>query len=151
LLFYPYQLPTGIIFVENGILLVLTKMKKTFLFSLLLLMITISLKAQKNTDTLLTQSDSFKVSFVNGNLSIKMPSYTFENYLNVQKPFIIRSRNGRHPLLVIDGAISNHDTLGLNVTDIKSITVLKDGSAMKLYGEKGKGGVILITTKNKTN
>jgi len=37
------------------------------------------------------------------------------------------------------------------VSNIKSITVLKDGSAMKLYGEKAKDGVILITTKNKTN
>ncbi len=80
-----------------------------------------------------------------------MPSYTFENYHNVQKPLIIRSIDGRHPLLVIDGAISNYDTSGLNVSDIKSITVLKDGSAMKLYGEKGKNGVILITTKTKIN
>jgi len=111
---------------------------------------TISLKAQKNTDTLLTQSDSCKVSFLKGNLKIRMLSYTFEDYLNSQEPFIIRSRNGHHPLFVIDGEISNQDTLGLNVTDIKSITVHKDGSTMKLNGAylaKGKNGVIIVTTK----
>jgi len=112
---------------------------------------TISLKAQKNTDTLSTQSDNCKASVLKENLKIKTPSYTFEDYLNIQEPFIIRSRNGRHPLFVIDGAISNQNTLDLNVTDIKSITVLKDGSTMKLYGAKGKDGVIIITTKRRTN
>ena len=78
-------------------------------------------------------------------------NFTFKDYLNRKEPFIIRSRNGHHPLFVIDGVISNQDTLGLNVNDIKSITVLKDGSTMKLYGVKGKDGVILITTKRRTN
>ena len=122
-------------------------MKKTFLFSLLLLMMTISLKAQKNTDTLLIQSDSCNVPFLNETLNIKMPSYTFENFLNVQKPVTIRSRNGRHPLFVIDGAISNQDSLGLNPNDIKSISVRKDDRTIKLYGGNSNDGVILITTK----
>ena len=132
-------------------------MKKTFLFSLLLLMMTISLKAQKNTDTLLTQSESRKYSFLNENFIMKPYTFedylnsTFEDYLNIKEPFIIRSRNGRHPLFVIDGVISNQDTLGLNVKDIKSITVLKEGSTMEVDGAKGKDGVILITTKRRTN
>jgi TonB-dependent SusC/RagA subfamily outer membrane receptor len=33
--------------------------------------------------------------------------------------------------------------------DIKSIEVLKEQSAMSLYGDKGKNGVIIITTKEK--
>ena len=36
----------------------------------------------------------------------------------------------------------------LNPNDIESVTVLKDKKAMELYGEKGKFGVIKITTKN---
>lgn len=126
-------------------------MKKIILFSLLLLIMTISLKAQKNTDTLLTQSDNCKVSFLRENLKIKMPSYTFEDYLNIQKPFTIRSRNGRHPLFVIDGVISNQDSLGLNPNDIKSISVRKDDRTIKLYGGNSNDGVIIITTKRRTN
>lgn len=37
----------------------------------------------------------------------------------------------------------------LNPEDIESITVLKDADATNIYGEKGKNGVILITTKKK--
>ncbi len=119
-------------------------------------MMTISSKAQKNTDTLLIQSDSRKVYFLNGNLNIMKP-YTFENYLNsqkpfiTQKPFIMRNGIGRHPLLVIDGVICNHDTLGLNPNDIKSISVRKDDRTIKLYGGNSNDGVILITTKRRTN
>jgi len=36
----------------------------------------------------------------------------------------------------------------INPDDIESVTVWKDKKAMKLYGEKGKFGVIIITTKN---
>jgi hypothetical protein len=126
-------------------------MKKSFLFSLLLLMMTISLTAQTNTDTLLTQSDSCKVSFLNENLNIKIPSYTFEKYLNPQRPIIIRIRNERQPLVIVDGVISNKGTLGLAVPDIKSISVLESDKFIRLYGEKAKDGVILITTKHKIN
>src|SRR4029079_552015 len=38
----------------------------------------------------------------------------------------------------------------LDPNTIESITVLKDQSATALYGEKGKTGVIQITTKKKT-
>jgi len=52
------------------------------------------------------------------------------------------------PIFIIDGkevkSINN-----LNPGSIKSITVLKDGTAEKKYGEKGKGGVIEIQTKKK--
>jgi len=112
---------------------------------------TISLTAQTNTDTLLTQSDSCKVSFLNENLNIKIPSYTFEKYLNPQRPIIIRIRNERQPLVIIDGVISNKGTLGLEVPDIKSISVLESDKFIRIYGEKAKDGVILITTKHKTN
>ncbi len=114
---------------------------------------TLSLTAQKNTDTLLTQSESYKYSFLNENFIMKPYTFedylnsTFEDYLNIKEPFIIRSRNGHHPLFVIDGVISNHDTLGLNPNDIKSISVRKDDRTIKLYGGNSTDGVILITTK----
>ncbi|MGD0340749.1 MAG: TonB family protein [Bacteroidales bacterium] len=52
-------------------------------------------------------------------------------------------------LIIIDGVQSDTKTLnGINPNDIASISVLKDESATALYGEKGKNGVILVTTKN---
>lgn len=53
-----------------------------------------------------------------------------------------------HPIYVIDGIIidagkQNH----LDAADYQSITVLKGKAATSLYGEKGKDGAIVITTK----
>lgn len=50
------------------------------------------------------------------------------------------------PLIVIDGIPGgNLDLLQLN--DIESFNVLKDGSAAAIYGTRGNAGVILITTR----
>jgi len=71
----------------------------------------------------------------------------------------------RNPLIVMDGvpvsqdpardpsSISNNSSpvsnpmAQLNPSDIESISVLKDASAIALYGAKASNGVILITTK----
>jgi len=51
-------------------------------------------------------------------------------------------------LYVVNGEkIENKDIKFLNPNTIQSITVLKDASSVALYGEQGKNGVILITTK----
>ncbi|MEM6840848.1 MAG: TonB-dependent receptor [Bacteroidota bacterium] len=68
----------------------------------------------------------------------------------------IRIRGGNsvqgdnEPLFVIDGFIAgtNFDLNSLNVNDIESIDVLKDASAISIYGTRGANGVILVTTKN---
>jgi len=50
--------------------------------------------------------------------------------------------------IVIDGVPSNQNILtALDPEKIESISVLKGEKAFALYGEKGKDGVILITTK----
>lgn len=61
------------------------------------------------------------------------------------------------PLYIIDGVYySENDLFGINPTspyaplnkqEIKSITVLQDLEATSKYGEKGKKGVVIITTK----
>ncbi|HAH24376.1 MAG TPA: hypothetical protein DCL77_11585, partial [Prolixibacteraceae bacterium] len=52
------------------------------------------------------------------------------------------------PLIVIDGVITENANINnIPPETIESINVLKDESATKLYGEKGKNGVILITKK----
>lgn len=52
------------------------------------------------------------------------------------------------PLILVDG-VERASTSDINPNQIESITVLKDKEALKQYGEKGKNGVLLITTKKK--
>jgi TonB family protein len=63
----------------------------------------------------------------------------------------IRNASDQSPvkaLIVIDGVISNRQTLeGFNPNNIESVTVIKDKTATDKYGEKGKDGVIEITTR----
>lgn len=50
------------------------------------------------------------------------------------------------PLYVLDGVpIKNFQ--GFSPTEIESINIIKDASSTSLYGDAGKNGVILITTK----
>ena len=51
-------------------------------------------------------------------------------------------------LVVLDGIIIPNSQLNdIDPKDIESMSVLKDKSATELYGEKGKNGVIIITSK----
>ena len=60
----------------------------------------------------------------------------------------IKSSSGKSPLFFIDGKEKSQDDIkGLDPNSIESISVLKDGSATAVYGEKGKDGVILVVTK----
>lgn len=52
------------------------------------------------------------------------------------------------PLFIVDGVPFNGDISTLNPKDIESMTVLKDSSAMAIYGYRGGNGVIVITSKN---
>jgi TonB-linked SusC/RagA family outer membrane protein len=65
---------------------------------------------------------------------------------------IIRGRSSLNgdvePLFVIDGLPVDQDNFrSLNQNDIASMSVLKDAAATAIYGNRGAGGVILITTK----
>lgn len=53
-------------------------------------------------------------------------------------------------LYVVDGKIvSKENAKSINPKDIQSVTVLKGESATKIYGEKGKNGVVIINKKSK--
>ncbi|MEM6630617.1 MAG: TonB-dependent receptor [Bacteroidota bacterium] len=64
---------------------------------------------------------------------------------------------GRGPLYVIDGVIietgdfvatgSSDILANLNANDIESVNILKDATAISLYGARGANGVIVINTK----
>lgn len=52
------------------------------------------------------------------------------------------------PLVILDGRKIAHDSIGsINPAQIQSVNVLKNESATALYGEEGRNGVILITSK----
>lgn len=55
-----------------------------------------------------------------------------------------------NPLFVVDGFIlgNDFDLNTININDIKSIEVLKDATALSIYGTQGAAGVILVTTKD---
>ncbi|HTJ13909.1 MAG TPA: TonB-dependent receptor, partial [Dinghuibacter sp.] len=54
--------------------------------------------------------------------------------------------NNSDPLIVIDG-IPDRSLDDLSPTDIDAISVLKDASAIAVYGARAANGVILVTTK----
>ncbi|MGB5988688.1 MAG: SusC/RagA family TonB-linked outer membrane protein [Marinifilaceae bacterium] len=51
------------------------------------------------------------------------------------------------PLYVVDGMRVMYGNHSISPNDIESLSVLKDASAVALYGARGSNGVILITTK----
>lgn len=67
---------------------------------------------------------------------VKLKSYTLTDESN-------------KPLVIVDG-VEWPASLDMNMIDankIESVSVLKDGSAVNQYGDKGKKGVVIITTK----
>lgn len=55
------------------------------------------------------------------------------------------------PLIIVDGVILSDGTFleDIDKNDIASVNVIKGAAAEREYGERGKNGVILITTKGK--
>lgn len=57
-----------------------------------------------------------------------------------------------NPLIIIDGKrASTEEMKALDPKTIDHVDVLKDKASTEVYGEEGKNGVILITTKNATS
>lgn len=50
-------------------------------------------------------------------------------------------------LYVVDG-VATRDISFLNMSDVKSMTVLKDAAATAIYGSRSAGGVVILTTKS---
>ncbi|RED50035.1 SusC/RagA family TonB-linked outer membrane protein [Seonamhaeicola aphaedonensis] len=77
---------------------------------------------------------------------------TAGGFLGQSPSVIIRSKNSitgnNQPLYIIDGIpITGDRTFDLDPNNIASTSVLKGLAASTLYGEDGRNGVILITTK----
>lgn len=52
------------------------------------------------------------------------------------------------PLYVVDGNPFSGDISSINMSDISSVSILKDAASSALYGSRGANGVIIITTKS---
>ena len=65
----------------------------------------------------------------------------------------VRTLDGKQPLYVLDGVVKEKDLdlKTIKPDEIESISVLKNASATAVYGDKGKDGVVIITTKKGTN
>lgn len=58
------------------------------------------------------------------------------------------STNGQKPLFVLDGEVISESIMSvIDPTKIESVNILKDQAAVAIFGEKGKAGVVQITTK----
>lgn len=80
---------------------------------------------------------------------------TGDGSLGAEATITIRGNNSvtqsSAPLYVIDGFPSESSmAASINPADIESIDVLKDASAIAIYGARGANGVIVITTKGGT-
>ncbi len=77
------------------------------------------------------------------------PKILYLNKLNDNNDQLTFDGAGQ-PLFLIDGK-ETKSLKSVSSSNIKSIIVLKDASALKLYGDKGKNGVIVVTTKKGNN
>jgi TonB-dependent SusC/RagA subfamily outer membrane receptor len=62
-------------------------------------------------------------------------------------PFGSATGKTNQPLILVNGKETGQSLNNIDPGTIESVNVLKDETATKKYGEKGKNGVILITTK----
>lgn len=98
---------------------------------------TVSVTGKDRSDVFYVRIDSTKAGS-SKLLSVKTDSDS------LQHTFSIRSSSG-DLLCLIDG--KKGDLKNIDQSNIESFSILRDSSAVSLYGEAGKNGVILITTK----
>jgi TonB-dependent SusC/RagA subfamily outer membrane receptor len=75
-----------------------------------------------------------------------------------QQDSVLMVRGNRNPLIIVDGKEQGNlkindlqKALKISTDDIEALDILKEIAATDLYGEKGKNGVIVITTKHREN
>jgi TonB-dependent SusC/RagA subfamily outer membrane receptor len=82
-----------------------------------------------------------KADVIIQNTSPDTAKYTLNNYL--KGPLFLSSNS---PLYVVDD-VQVDNLNDLKPENIQSISILKDKTRTAWYGEKGKNGVIIVTTK----
>jgi TonB family protein len=103
----------------------------------------------KNGVVLITLKKSPAIKF-----SAKEAKYD-KDVLTIKEPsqLDVKSKNGKQPLLVIDGVFTGSKKLeDIDPNTIESMSVWKDEKAIEKYGDQGKNGVIeIILKKNQNN
>lgn len=100
-------------------------------------------KGKNGVVVIATKNDKEDIKFTR----FRKVSNSNENIKNGNK---IEINNDQHPLVILDGKEFPHEKIeSINPDNIEAINVLKDESATKKYGDKGKNGVIEITSKKK--
>jgi TonB family protein len=56
---------------------------------------------------------------------------------------------GKTPLILLDGVVTNIDLNKIDLNKMEAVVVYKEESAIKKFGEKGKDGVIELTSRKK--
>lgn len=152
---YPLQIPDNLVQREKGIWV----LKATQCPSVLLE--TGFLTTQKDFDYLLNPDNQKKIAqnILNGiekyaEQNLSGNSGTFSNPKDTVPATLLKAHEminkDSDVLYIIDGKISNrNEASAFNPNDIESITILKDESAIKQYGEKAKNGVIIYKKKPK--
>ncbi len=79
-----------------------------------------------------------------------MPGGDYDTGLKIYSPseILIRGKttwNNSSPLVLVDGVERQMNEV--DISEVESVSVLKDASATAVFGVKGGNGVILITTK----
>lgn len=85
-------------------------------------------------------------------VNVSTPSTVPGRTANVQVRGLNSIGASSSPLIVVDGIPLAPDasTNDINAADVASMEILKDASAVAIYGVRGSNGVILITTKRGT-
>jgi TonB family protein len=107
--------------------------------------INFTLTGETNSNSSTWRIGSKRDSTANG---VKSNDVIILDTVKTTRGLILGDPNKLQPLYVVDGKeITREDINKVNPNDIESISVLKDSSATAKYGDKGKNGVIEITTK----
>ena len=90
-----------------------------------------------------TKSENMTSAKASATSKTAMPAESLKQLINVGAKSVPNDM-----LVVIDDRETDMNELnGLDASKINSVTVLKDDSATKIYGEKAKNGVIVVTMK----
>ena len=86
-------------------------------------------------------------------VNVSTPSAVPGRTANIQVRGLNSIGANNSPLIVVDGIPLSQDasTNDINANDVASMEILKDASAVAIYGVRGSNGVILITTRRGVN
>lgn len=77
--------------------------------------------------------------------------YKIEKNSTNKQPLMIAVDGNKNPYIVLDGVeVTNDELKKVKPESIKAVSILKDKSAAEKYGDKGKNGVVEISTKKST-